>query len=156
MDCFIFNDSTANPITEKMNFHCDPLNKTQFPLNMTNGIAWCYGWIFRFQTIEDVLDQLGVCTGLIGFFTTLLAVIFYLGRSIKTLLLSGIFIITCVIWFVSLPILKWSFAPLTYAVLGLGISLGIFGVILYCLSPREDSKTHPSQEERPPITALVP
>ncbi|UJR29756.1 hypothetical protein I4U23_017304 [Adineta vaga] len=146
MDCFIFNGtSSSSPINQSASFHCFPKNKTQFPSNLQDATGWCYGWIFRFQSTKSVLDQLGVCSGLIGLFTGILAIIVYLGRCIKTLILCPSLIICCVAACVLLPVFKWSFAPLSYSVLSLGIILGAFGVILYCISPEPEEQEENKQ-----------
>ena len=96
VDCFILNKTGNNPISDHVSFRCDPLNTTQFPSNMTDTTAQCFGWIILEQTTKNVLDQLGVCTGLISLFTTLLAALIYLGRCIKTIVLSLLAILCCV------------------------------------------------------------
>jgi hypothetical protein len=146
MDCFVFPNATAHdPISDSATFHCDPSNTTQFPSNMSDATAWCFGWIIRLQTTKDILDQLGVCTGLIGLFTTLLAVVIYLGRSKKTLVLCSIFILCCIVAVILLVFYKWSFAPLTYAVLFLGMSLGSFGLLLFCIIPKHEKQKNSGQ-----------
>jgi hypothetical protein len=140
MDCFIFKQSDLVPITNNVSFLCEPLEKAQFPNNVSDGTAWCFGWIIRLQTTKSVLDQLGVAIALIGFFTTMLAVIVYLGKSNKTIILSVVFISTCTGVIIVLLVFKWSFAPLTYAILSLGIGLGVFGLVLFCILPKPETK----------------
>ncbi|CAF0881923.1 unnamed protein product [Adineta steineri] len=141
MDCFVFNQiADPQPITQSASFRCLPTNKTQFPSGASNGIAVCFGWIIKLQTTKNILDQFGICTGLIGLFTTLLAIIIYLGKSIKTIVLSCIFIVASIVTIILLAVFKWSFAPLTYAVLVLGMTLGIFGVCLYFILPKPIDK----------------
>jgi hypothetical protein len=139
-DCFIFGQSSFAPITNNVSFLCVPLEKAQFPTNISSTTAWCYGWIIRLQTTKSVLDQLGVAIALIGFFTTMLAVIVYLGRCKKTIVLSIITISCCSCLIIVLLVFKWSFAPLTYAILALGIGLGIFGLVLFCILPKPEKQ----------------
>lgn len=136
VDCFVFNGSSHEPINESISFHCNPTNHTYFPDNLSDPTALCFGWIIRLQTTKEILDQLGVCTGLLGLFTTLLAIIIYLGKTKKNLILCLIFIACCITTIVLLIVYKWSFSPLSYAVLILGAALGIFGVLLFCILPK--------------------
>ncbi|UJR29754.1 hypothetical protein I4U23_017302 [Adineta vaga] len=137
MDCFIFNETgTSSPINETVSFYCLPSNKTQFPSNLQDATGWCYGWIIRLQSTKKILDQLGVCSGLIGLFTTILAIIIYLGRTIKNLVLCSLIILSCLVTIILLPVFKWSFAPISFAVLSLGIALGAFGIFLYLILPK--------------------
>jgi hypothetical protein len=139
LDCFVFNGTSGTPLSETPSFSCDPNNKTQFPMDLSNGVAHCFGWIIMKQTTKSFLDQLGVCTGLIGLFSTLLAVVVYLGKSIKSLILSIIFILCCVAAVILLVVFKWSYAPLTYAVFGLCLGLGVFGIMLYVILPKPEN-----------------
>jgi len=141
MDCFVFNETKSQPISDNITFHCDPKNKTQFPIGVSDPTAWCFGWIIQLQTTKNVLDQLGVCTGLLGLFSTFLAIIVYLGRSIKTLILCFICIGSCIAATILLVFFKWSYTPLTYAVLALVIGLGIFGLVLFCILPKKKKST---------------
>ena len=141
VDCFVFNGTSSTPLNETPSFYCVPNNKTQFPGGLSNGTAQCFGWIIMKQTTKDFMDQLGVCTGLIGLFTTLLAIVVYLGKSVKSLILSTIFVASCIVAAVLFLFYKWSYAPLTYAVLGLCLGLGIFGMILYCILPKPEKTT---------------
>ncbi|CAF1201092.1 unnamed protein product [Adineta ricciae] len=154
MDCFIFNDTTSlsSPINQSVSFHCFPNNKTQFLSNSQDVIGWCYGWIIRFQSTKSVLDQLGVCTGLIGLFTTILAIIIYLGKTIKNLVLCSLIILSCLITIILLPVFKWSFAPISFAVLSLGIALGVFGILLYIISPKPKTLTATDEKITPDDT----
>jgi hypothetical protein len=95
MDCFVLNQTSYLPISQNASFQCDPTNKTQFPSNIPDASALCFGWVIRQQTTKNILNRLGVCTGLIGLFTTMLAIVVYLGKSIKTLVLCTILILCC-------------------------------------------------------------
>ncbi|CAF1102073.1 unnamed protein product [Adineta steineri] len=134
-DCFQFGESALVPLTNNVSFVCRPSDKAEFTTNISDATAWCYGWIIAEQTTKSVLDQLGVAIALIGFFTTLLAAFIYLGRCKKTIGLSIVFIVTCSVAIIVLLVLKWTFAPLTYAILALGVLLGIFGLVLYAILP---------------------
>lgn len=137
MDCFVFNGSSYIPMTETKTFRCDPKNDTQFPSGLSNATAMCYGWVYLYQSTKEVLDQLGVCSGLIGLFTSLLAIIIYLGKSIKTCIISTLFIVCSSVAISLLVVFKWSLSLLTHAVLALGLALGTFGWILYCGLPKK-------------------
>lgn len=141
VDCFVFGHSGLTPITNNVSFVCKRLQTAQFPSNnISDATAWCYGWVIRLQSTKSVLDQLGVSIALIGFFTTMLAVIVYLGRCKKTIGLSIIFISSCGGLIIVLLVFKWSFAPLTYAILALGMGLGVFGLVLFYILPKPEKK----------------
>ncbi|CAF1132250.1 unnamed protein product [Adineta ricciae] len=140
MDCFVFKGSAFSPITQNATFICEPLTKSTFPSNISDATAWCYSWILRYQSTKSVLDQLGIAIALIGFFTTMLAVVVYLGKCKKTIVLSIAYIISCGTLIIVLLVFKWSFAPLTYAILSVGLALGIFGLILFCILPDTKNK----------------
>ncbi|CAF2990404.1 unnamed protein product [Rotaria sp. Silwood2] len=129
MDCFVSNR------THRIRFHCNPSSEAVFPGNITNQIAWCFGWVINLQTTKSILDQLGVCTGLMGLFTTVLAIIVYLGKSVITLVISVILFASGTVGIIISLEFKWSYSPLTVYVLVLGISLGIFGIVLYMVLP---------------------
>ena len=135
-DCFVFDRTSLTPIASNVSFVCNRFGKAHFPTNISGATAWCFGWIIRLQSTKSVLDQLGVAIALIGFFTTMLAVIVYLGKCKKTIVLSFVFISSCSAMIIALLVLKWSFAPLTYAILSLGVGLGIFGLILFLILPK--------------------
>ncbi|UJR19513.1 hypothetical protein I4U23_022643 [Adineta vaga] len=140
MDCFVFAGNNFVPITHNATFLCQHMERAQFPNNISDVTAWCYAWIIRFQSTKSILDQLGIAIALVGFFTTMLAVIVYLGKSKKTVVLSILYISSCSGLIIILLIFKWSFAPLTYAILSLGITLGIFGLVLFCLLSKAEKK----------------
>ena len=140
MDCFIFGKSAISPLSDNVSFFCEPLENAEFNTNISDATAWCYGWIIRLQSTKSVLDQLGVAIALIGFFTTMLAVMVYLGKCKKTVVLSIITIACCGSFIIALLVLKLSFAPLTFAILGLGIGLGVFGLLLFCILPKKDKQ----------------
>ena len=144
-DCFVFNGTSRDPLTQDPTFRCDPKNTTQFPAGLINGTALCFGWIIRLQTTDNVLNQLGVCTGLLGLFTAILALIAFLGKSFLTLILCVIFIVCCVVAIALLLAFKWSYSPLTYAVLLLGAALGIFGVVLFIILRKTKKKVDKEQ-----------
>ena len=82
MDCFIINlDITKQ---ESMNitvsFQCKPWDPPPFPSNQTNITAHCFRWGPP-QSKKDVLYRLGISTGLLGLFSTLLAMNFCLGPT---------------------------------------------------------------------------
>ncbi|CAF1254984.1 unnamed protein product, partial [Didymodactylos carnosus] len=57
LDCF--NDVI------NVRFQCVPNSIVDF--NISQGqFAWCYGWIALNQTTDSVLNQLGICGGLLG------------------------------------------------------------------------------------------
>ncbi|CAF1246841.1 unnamed protein product [Adineta steineri] len=151
MDCFIFGSSALFPISDNVSFICERLAKADFVTNVTDATAWCYAWIISDQTTKSLLDALGVAIALIGFFTTMLAAVIYLGKCKKTIAFSIFVILTCGGAMIALLVLKWSFAPLTYGILFLGILLGIFGIVLYCILPPPDKQKNNKSITRPNI-----
>ena len=150
MDCFIISSDTNghNAISDTVSFQCQPLNKTQFPSHLTNATAQCFGWVASLQTTKNVLDQLGVCTGLLGLFSTLLAIIICLGGTCVELTLSILFLLGCIVGIFLVAYLKVSFSPLTYSVLSLGVAIGSFGVIFFiimCIRKNRRGKTFPDE-----------
>ena len=139
-DCFVFDRTGLAPISSNVSFVCHRFEKATFPTNISGATAWCFGWILRLQSTKSVLDQLGVSIALIGFFTTMLAVIVYLGKCKKTIVLSIMFISSSGGIIIVLLVFKWSFAPLTYAILSLGVGLGIFGLILFYILPKQNKQ----------------
>ena len=148
-DCFIFPPNGLAPVSDSVSFVCERFQTAQFPTNISGATATCFAWILRTQSTKTVLDQLGVAIALIGFFTTMVAVIVYLGRCKKAIVLSIIFISSSSGIIIVLLAFKWSFAPLTYAILSLGVGLGIFGLILSYILP----KTQKQQSNRSTPTA---
>ncbi|CAF1239574.1 unnamed protein product [Adineta ricciae] len=145
MDCFVFEGSSFVPIAHNATFVCQYMNKAEFPADISDATAWCYAWVIRYQSVASVLDQIGIAIALIGFFTTILAIIVYLGKSIKTIIVSMIIISSCCALILLLLFFKWSFAPLTYAILSLGITLGVFGLLLFCLLSKAEKQTNSTQ-----------
>ncbi|CAF4097921.1 unnamed protein product, partial [Rotaria magnacalcarata] len=78
MDCFIFPDTTilSSPIAS---YPCQPGRIGNFS-NFNGSFAWCYGWIIAQQSSLNVLNQLGLCSGLIGLFAIIFAFTFHVGH----------------------------------------------------------------------------
>jgi hypothetical protein len=135
--CFVFGESAFAPVCNTIGFICRRSIRVLFAIaNISDPTAWCYGWIIRLQTTKSVLDQLGVAFALIGFCTTMMAINVYLGKCKKTIGLSIILILCSSGMIIILLIFKWSFSPLIYAILALGVGLGIFGLALYGILPK--------------------
>ncbi|CAF1035773.1 unnamed protein product [Adineta steineri] len=98
---------------------------------MNDATAQCYGWIINKQSTKSVLNQLGECTGIFGLFTTLVAILTYLGKSKLTIAISVTLFAICGAGFVLSIIFKLAYSLLNYAVLGLGILLGAYGMRLH-------------------------
>ncbi|CAF0773693.1 unnamed protein product [Adineta steineri] len=163
MDCFVFNQKAdTEPITQDPTFRCAPSNTAQFPSGNSDGVAVCFGWIIKLQSTKNILDQFGICTGVIGLFTTLLAIIIFLGESIITFVLGFLLLATSITFLCLVPSLSWSVAPITYAIIALGIIAGVFGIQLYLILPKpKDEKNHQSTPQSdkssvdsPPHTAV--
>jgi hypothetical protein len=72
MTCFASSSNRSS--SEVGTFECVPGNKTTFP-DGTN-IAWCYGWVVKRQTVSSVINQIGVCGGILGVSGMLFAFMF--------------------------------------------------------------------------------
>ena len=70
MTCFAINAAGADVGV----FDCVSGNKTEFPVQGES--AWCYGWIFRRQSVNSVMSQIGICGGILGVIATLFAFMF--------------------------------------------------------------------------------
>ena len=89
MDCFVFDQYETN--SPSSSFQCMPGNLANFSATLPGGYSWCYGWIIKRQTTKRVLDQLGVCTGLMGLFATIFALFVYVSKKkIMQSLIPGI------------------------------------------------------------------
>ena len=61
--------------------------------------AWCYGWVVKRQTVSSVINQIGICGGILGVSGTLFACMF---RSTRDLIWQKILSCTLVALSVSL------------------------------------------------------
>lgn len=63
-NCYLFTEdlSAFQPL---YNFVCEP-NKPVIPSNMSASYAVCYGFVLPDQSSIDILNQLGVCTGILS------------------------------------------------------------------------------------------
>jgi hypothetical protein len=75
MTCFASNYNGSDTGT----FECVPGNMTVFP--GTTDKAWCYGWIVKRQTVSSVINQIGVCGGILTVVGTLFAFTFRVGQG---------------------------------------------------------------------------
>ena len=158
MDCFIINPATTghNSISDYASFRCHPLNKTQFPSHLSNATAQCFGWVITEQTTKNILDQLGVCTGLLGLFSTLLAITVCIENRCLGLSLAILFLLSCVAGIVLVAFFKISFFPLTYAVLSLGIAIGVFGILFHSIMCEMKKKRETDRSESQRMNAGQP
>ena len=119
-------------------FECVPGNKTTFPNRTIN--AWCYGWIVKRQTVSKVINQIGICGGIIGVTGTLFAFMF---RTIKAgsrkpwffIALIELFLIIATIMILVSAISHIAFSVLAYLVVA---------QIITCLVPTLIFKQDPS------------
>ncbi|CAF2052547.1 unnamed protein product [Rotaria magnacalcarata] len=128
MDCFIFPDTTilSSPIAS---YPCQPGRIGNFS-NFNGSFAWCYGWIIAQQSSLNVLNQLGLCSGLIGLFAIIFAFTFHVGHRKFGLTVVLVIIISLLIAFIVLAVLKLSLAFLTFATLFLCGLMCSFGLLL--------------------------
>lgn len=62
-NCYLFKKRFAS-FEPVYRYECEP-DKPVIPQNMTGSYAICYGFVLPDQTSIDVLNQLGVCTGIL-------------------------------------------------------------------------------------------
>ncbi|CAF1075092.1 unnamed protein product [Rotaria sordida] len=111
MTCFVFDNSSSIPTASS--FNCTPNVIPTMPINGTN--AWCYGWVIKRNTVSRVINQIGVCGGILAVIGTLFAFMFqaHTGVAFAILLLS---ILTFITMIVLAPAIKVSFSVLAYIV----------------------------------------
>ena len=96
-DCFIFSDSfiSVSPIDQ---FVCNPDDTIKTPNSTSVGHILCYGYVLNQQSTLDIMNQLGICTGILAvlsiFFTFLYRISHHsCGLIFTVLLLLGILVI---------------------------------------------------------------
>ena len=130
MDCFVFTDKDS--ILPNGPFKCSPGHSADFITNESDGYAWCYGWVIKRQTTRKVLDQIGICSGLIGLFGTILALIIYLAKHQKCFwILVSAFGAVILASMILLIRYKWSLSFLTYATLFMSGLCLVWGVYFF-------------------------
>jgi hypothetical protein len=127
VECFIYQNS----------FDHSPQNKT-FPIacnrtmKLTFSGSWvgCFAWIYLDVAVEDVIEELGICTGIIAFFGSIIAIISYLCRKHRWRLIFDILACLAV---AAIPVLiyKRGNVPLLTYILLLSLSISI--IITECL-----------------------
>ena len=120
--CFVFdNTSHSGPVSD---FECVPGNTSIVSSNATG--VWCYGWIVRRNTVSRVINQIGICGGIIGVFGTLFAFMYQAHAAVAIIIL--ILAILMVIVMVILSTLQIvSFSILAYVVCANCIIIGLTG-----------------------------
>ena len=117
MNCFVFADKKDPLPSSQLN--CSPGAIAQFH-TASDDVAWCYGWVIQRQTTRKVLDQIGICGGLIAYFATGFASIVYLSKYTRWIwFLVVILVIGIIIAMILFDVLKTSLSFLTYATLSL-------------------------------------
>jgi hypothetical protein len=129
MDCFVFETKTviSSPIAS---FVCQSGNNAVYPNSTDGDFAWCYAWVINHQTTVAVLNQLGLCSGLIGLFATIFKATFEIRHYRVGLVIVLIIIVCLVIVLIVLSVFKLSFSFLTFATLVLCGLMCIFGLLL--------------------------
>lgn len=70
-DCFGKNRSAdVGP------FSCDDNKYANF--SVTSKTLWCVGWVYQNKNMNDVLDTLGTCGGLLGIISSIVPFVYYL------------------------------------------------------------------------------
>ena len=137
MDCFLF--PTRDNATIVQSFRCLPNDAINFTSIYPDGHAWCYGWIIGRQTTKNVLDQIGICAGLLGLFATIIVLFTYIMKYPNSYVVFSCLSLTAIVAAVlALAITGISVVLLTYVTLGLGAlsvawSCCLFGVSGFCV-----------------------
>ena len=144
MDCFIF--SGRDNLVPIESFQCLPKDATNFSSKYRNGHAWCYGWVHSRQTTKHVLDQLGVCAGLIGLFAAITALFSYITKYPNFYLFFSVsWLLACLIGIGVLIGCSVSYALLTYVVVAVCFTSVAWTCFLFYLTGSwEKSICYPS------------
>ncbi|CAF1361865.1 unnamed protein product [Rotaria sordida] len=101
MDCFVYEERfDASPRNKTFSVQCNETTKVLF-----NGSwAGCFAWIHTDVEVVEVIDALGICTGIIAFIGSAVAIISYLCQQHRWRLIFDI--LACVAaafipWFIS-------------------------------------------------------
>ncbi|CAF3450705.1 unnamed protein product [Rotaria sp. Silwood1] len=98
-NCYLFKSrfTSFRPLYE---FVCEP-DKPVIPSNMSASYAVCYGFVLPDQSTIDILNQLGVCTGILSLVESLYPLAYKFGRQkygrICVILLLSAMVITEII-----------------------------------------------------------
>ncbi|CAF1193251.1 unnamed protein product [Didymodactylos carnosus] len=71
MDCFVYQSDDNSP---SVKFECSSGNLANF----SDSSAWCYRWIALDQTTTSIVNQIGICTGLLTAYGAFLQIFFQL------------------------------------------------------------------------------
>jgi len=117
-NCYLFSEDLSgfHPL---YNFVCEP-NQPVIPSNMSASYAVCYGFVFPDQSSIDILNQLGVCTGILELVKNLYPLAYRfgrekLGRICLIILLSVLIIVEITVLSIQLNITFMTIILLTLA-----------------------------------------
>lgn len=131
MDCFIFPTKTNSTVVQS--FQCVPKDTANFSLSYPEGHVICYGWIIGRQTTKNVLDQIGICAGLLGLFATIILLFSYIMKYPNCYVgLSVLWIVGLLVMVIVFGILGVSVVLLTYVTLALGALSVCWSCCLFC------------------------
>lgn len=101
-NCYLFESylTSFKPLYE---FVCEPA-KPVIPSNMSASYAVCYGFVLMDQSTIDVLNQLGVCTGILSLVESLYPLAYRFGR--KSYGRISLIILICVLILLEILILS--------------------------------------------------
>ena len=125
-NCYLFKSdySSFRPL---YNFTCEP-DLPVIPSNMSASYAVCYGYVLPDQSSTDILNQLGVCTGLLELVRYLYPLAYKsgrekIGRSILVLLLAALVILEVVVLSMQVNV---TFVTIVLITLGEVLMINIF------------------------------
>ncbi len=78
VDCFIFaNTFEASPINKTSSIQCNGTTQLSF----SGFRAACFAWIYDDVEVTDVIEELGICAGIIAMLGTVVIILYYLCRD---------------------------------------------------------------------------
>lgn len=90
-------------------FNCSDGQYANFSVDSTT--VWCAGWIYQDRTINDVLDTLGTCGGLLGIISSIVPFVYYLSYYKRNCYLSAVCIILPLLPVAALSFTIWFTLP---------------------------------------------
>jgi hypothetical protein len=128
MDCFAFQNAfNVTPINTTFSIQC---NGTA-PLLFNGFQAGCFAWIYSNVEAVDVIEELGICTGIIAMLGTVVIILSYLCRDHKWRFLFDI-LVCCGV--VAIPVLLYQKGNIPFiAYILLGTLCGVIIITEYLL-----------------------
>jgi putative effector of murein hydrolase LrgA (UPF0299 family) len=152
MTCFASTENTSS--SEVGIFECVPGNKTIFPGNTNN--AWCYGWVVKRQTVSSVINQIGICGGILGVIGMLFAFMFRSvgGKDWQMGIWWLLFILSCLI--IPMMISIAATLHISFSVLAYLVATEVIILFLTVLIFKEDGDGENDTNSKLPPVQMIP